>query len=292
MIIILESCLDLKSADCHPFLRHPLIEKPTRTATSPEKMERRVLHDVVTSDDEVIIDRISRNINNQGQNATYVPVENVSYPRPRGPIIQGTRPRESSLHGVNYPMRPIEKKRKEPTARKSTTFFNTRPILGNFVSQPRVCAPRVEMNFVDRDNQIVDIQNLTENAGSGSTRSINDEKTLVRDRLEAQIEKMKNLAGGYRNTILRLESLLEENKLRFNELNGDLKTTERLFRRLMAFENQENSREKTRENTQRREDYLDPNGRYGTMPEAGACDEAQAQDPLLLQRDFDHRRRQ
>ena len=287
MIIILESCLDLKSADCHPFLRHPLIEKPTRTATSPEKMERRVLHDVVTSDDEVIIDRISRNINNQGQNATYVPVENVSYPRPRGQIVQGTRPRESSLHGVNYPMRPIEKKRKEPTARKSTTFFNTRPILDNFVSQPRVCVPRV-----DRDNQIVNIQNLTENAGSGSTRSITDEKTMVRDRLEAQIEKLQNLAGGYQNTILRLESLLEENKVRFNELNGDLKTAERLFRRLIAFDNQEKSREKTRENTQRREDYLETSGRYGTMAEAGACDEAQAQDPLLLQRDFDHRRRQ
>ena len=279
--------MDLKSADCHPFLRHPLIEKPTRTATSPEKMERRVLHDVVTSDDEVIIDRISRNINNQGQNATYVPVENVSYPRPRGQIVQGTRPRESSLHGVNYPMRPIEKKRKEPTARKSTTFFNTRPILDNFVSQPRVCVPRV-----DRDNQIVNIQNLTENAGSGSTRSITDEKTMVRDRLEAQIEKLQNLAGGYQNTILRLESLLEENKVRFNELNGDLKTAERLFRRLIAFDNQEKSREKTRENTQRREDYLETSGRYGTMAEAGACDEAQAQDPLLLQRDFDHRRRQ
>ena len=166
--------------------------------------------------------------------------------------------------------------------------------MGNFVSQPRVCAPRVEMNFVDRDNQIVDIQNLTENAGSGSTRSITDEKTMVRDRLEAQIEKLQNLAGGYQNTILRLESLLEENKVRFNELNGDLKTAERLFRRLIAFENQEKSREKTRENTQRREDYLETSGRYGTMAEAGAgaCDEAQAQDPLLLQRDFDHRRRQ
>ena len=252
-------------------------------------MERRVLQDVVTSDDEVIIDRISQNINNQGQNATYVPVENVSYPRPRGQIVQGTRPRESNLHGVNYPLRPIEKKRKEPTARKSTTFFNTRPILDNFVSQPRVCVPRV-----DRDNQIVNIQNLTENAGSGSTRSITDEKTMVRDRLEAQIEKLQNLAGGYQNTILRLESLLEENKVRFNELNGDLKTAERLFRRLIAFENQEKSRENTRENTQRREDYLETSGRYGTMAEAsaGAWDGARAQDPLLLQRDFDHRRRQ
>ena len=178
--------------------------------------EVRELVDVISSDEEEIVEHVIRNMNASTQNVTNLtytrmPASNVSYPAPR----------------ENFQtLRPITKRYRNPTAWKSTT---PRPMSENVRILPRV-------QFVRGGEQIAERSNDAEIYGAGGTGSNQDKKEMIRARLRTQNESTKDLVSGYLGTIRRVESLLEENRLRYQELAGAMNTIERLFERLMSFE--------------------------------------------------------